>query len=213
MGYSVRKIKQTAESEVDAGDHCHHVRQPLSFIFGNEGTAGRHVLCDLDGDRGDRYLDRRHDPLQRAGDLAADSVYSADRHRHRRHPVERRALMTAVTSKKAAWLALVIGGVMETIWAVAMKFSEGFTNIPYAIVTIAFILISLVFLSKGIEGGIPIGTAYAVWVGIGAVGSVIAGIALLGDPAGLVQMLFIIMIIAGIIGLQITSGKKEEDNS
>lgn len=121
--------------------------------------------------------------------------------------------MTAVTSKKAAWLALVIGGVMETIWAVAMKFSEGFTNIPYAIVTIAFILISLVFLSKGIEGGIPIGTAYAVWVGIGAVGSVIAGIALLGDPAGLVQMLFIIMIIAGIIGLQITSGKKEEGDS
>ncbi len=102
---------------------------------------------------------------------------------------------------------------METVWAVSMKFSEGFTNVPYTIITVAFILISLVFLSKGMDGGIPVGTAYAVWVGIGAVGAVIAGIVLLGDPVNMAQVLFIMLIIAGIVGLEITSGKKEESSA
>ncbi len=102
---------------------------------------------------------------------------------------------------------------METVWAVSMKFSEGFTNVPYTIITVAFILISLVFLSKGMDGGIPVGTAYAVWVGIGAVGAVIAGIVLLGDPVNIAQVLFIMLIIAGIVGLEITSGKKEESSA
>lgn len=102
---------------------------------------------------------------------------------------------------------------METVWAVSMKFSEGFTNVPYTIITVAFILISLVFLSKGMDGGIPVGTAYAVWVGIGAVGAVIAGIMLLGDPVNMAQVLFIMLIIAGIVGLEITSGKKEESSA
>lgn len=94
-----------------------------------------------------------------------------------------------------------------------MKFSEGFTHIPYTIITVIFILISLVFLSKGMDGGIPVGTAYAVWVGIGAVGAVIAGIVLLGDPVNVIQALFIMLIIAGIVGLEVTSGKKEETSS
>lgn len=101
---------------------------------------------------------------------------------------------------------------METVWAVSMKFSEGFTNVPYTIITVAFILISLVFLSKGMDGGIPVGTAYAVWVGIGAVGAVIAGIVLLGDPVNMAQVLFIMLIIAGIVGLEITSGKMDNSN-
>lgn len=100
---------------------------------------------------------------------------------------------------------MAIGGVMETIWAVAMKCSEGFTILPYAIITVIFLIVSMIFLSKGIEGGIPIGTAYAVWVGIGAVGAVIVGIVLLGDAISMLQIVFIAMVIAGIVGLQATS--------
>lgn len=121
--------------------------------------------------------------------------------------------MSNIPNKKQSWAYLTIGGVFETVWAVSMKFSEGFTHIPYTIVTVAFILISLVFLSKGMDGGIPVGTAYAVWVGIGAVGAVIAGIVLLGDPVNVIQVLFIMLIIAGIVGLEVTSGKKEETSS
>ena len=120
--------------------------------------------------------------------------------------------MSNIPNKKLSWAYLTIGGVMETVWAVSMKFSEGFTNVPYTIITVAFILISLVFLSKGMDGGIPVGTAYAVWVGIGAVGAVIAGIVLLGDPVNMAQVLFIMLIIAGIVGLEITSGKMDKSN-
>ena len=121
--------------------------------------------------------------------------------------------MSNIPSKKQSWAYLTIGGVFETVWAVSMKFSEGFTHRPYTIITVIFILISLVFLSKGMDGGIPVGTAYAVWVGIGAVGAVIAGIVLLGDPVNVIQALFIMLIIAGIVGLEVTSGKKEETSS
>lgn len=111
---------------------------------------------------------------------------------------------------KISWIYLFLGGLTETIWAVSMKYSQGFTIIPYAVITVAFIIISTFLLAKAMEGGIPMGTAYAVWVGIGAVGAVICGIVLLGDPIGLLQMLFLALIVAGIVGLQMTSHKKEE---
>ena len=111
---------------------------------------------------------------------------------------------------KISWIYLLLGGLTETIWAVSMKYSNGFTIIPYAVVTVVFIIISTFLLAKAMEGGIPMGTAYAVWVGIGAVGAVLCGIILLGDPVGMLQMLFLALIIAGIVGLQMTSGKKDE---
>jgi quaternary ammonium compound-resistance protein SugE len=104
-----------------------------------------------------------------------------------------------------AWLSLLVAGVMETGWAVGLKYTEGFSQLVPSVVTIALMGGSFYFLSKSLES-LPIGTAYAVWTGIGAVGTVVLGIYLFGESRDLLRMLCLLLIISGIVGLKVVSG-------
>jgi quaternary ammonium compound-resistance protein SugE len=101
----------------------------------------------------------------------------------------------------SAWLVLFIAGVLETGWAVGLKYSEGFTRLWPSIFTAAAMAGSLYLLAQALKV-LPLGTAYAVWTGIGAVGAVIWGLMFFGEPANAVRMLCIALIVAGILGLR-----------
>jgi quaternary ammonium compound-resistance protein SugE len=103
-----------------------------------------------------------------------------------------------------AWVYLIIAGLFEVVWAVCLKYTEGFTKLMPSIATIAGMIISFGLLSMSLIT-LPIGTAYAVWTGIGAVGTVIVGIFLFNEPTSFTKFLFIGMILAGIIGIKATS--------
>lgn len=109
--------------------------------------------------------------------------------------------------RNLGWMFLLLGGLSEIVWAMALKASEEFTNLPYTIVCAVFLAISLYFLAKALTCDIPMGTAYAVWVGIGAIGTVVFGILIYDDPVSLLRVFFIALVIACIIGLQATCPK------
>ncbi|NOU77129.1 quaternary ammonium compound efflux SMR transporter SugE [Paenibacillus sp. LMG 31458] len=104
-----------------------------------------------------------------------------------------------------AWLYLVIAGVFEVLWAISLKFSNGFTRLVPSIVTIAGMIVSFYFLAVATKT-LPIGTAYAAWTGIGAVGAIIIGTLFLDEPISLTRILFMILILVGVLGLKFTSG-------
>ncbi|HEX4924121.1 MAG TPA: quaternary ammonium compound efflux SMR transporter SugE [Bdellovibrionales bacterium] len=102
------------------------------------------------------------------------------------------------------WIVLVIAGLLETGWAIGLKYSEGFSKpIPSAL-TIAAMIVSMYMLGWAARY-LPIGTAYAAWVGIGATGAVILGIALLGEDASFARLFFLALLIVSLVGLKITS--------
>ncbi|HSQ27625.1 MAG TPA: quaternary ammonium compound efflux SMR transporter SugE [Anaerolineales bacterium] len=103
-----------------------------------------------------------------------------------------------------AWFILVIAGLFEIVWAVGLKYTEGFTRFWPSIITAAGMVISLYLLSVALKQ-LPIGTAYAVWTGIGAVGTALIGIFFLGEPRDIARILSILLIVAGIVGLKIFS--------
>lgn len=103
-----------------------------------------------------------------------------------------------------AWMNLVIAGIFEVIWAISLKYSQGFSRLLPSIITIAGMIVSFFFLSLATKS-LPIGTAYAVWTGIGAVGTILLGILLFHEPMSLQRTMFLIMIIGGIIGLKMTA--------
>lgn len=103
-----------------------------------------------------------------------------------------------------SWGILFLAGIFEIFWAVGLKYSEGFTKILPSFVTIITMIISFYLLSISLKT-LPLGTAYAVWVGIGTVGTVIAGIILFGESMDLLRIISIIFILLGIIGLKITA--------
>ncbi|MDF1759762.1 MAG: quaternary ammonium compound efflux SMR transporter SugE [Coxiellaceae bacterium] len=103
------------------------------------------------------------------------------------------------------WLALFVAGLFETGWAVGLKYTEGWTRLWPSIYTLIAMAISFFLLSYALKT-LPIGTAYAIWTGIGAVGAVLFGIFFLHEPAGALRILCIAVIIAGMIGLKLTSG-------
>ncbi len=103
-----------------------------------------------------------------------------------------------------AWVYVVIAGILEVGWATAMKYSEGFTRLWPSVATIVLMLISFGLLSHSMKT-LPMGTAYGVWTGIGAVGSVLVGILLMGEPRDAVRLLCLGLILAGIVGLKLTS--------
>lgn len=111
------------------------------------------------------------------------------------------------------WFWVIIGGVFETGWAVTMKLSEGFSNIPYSVVTIALMLVSTFLLNIGLKAGIPMGPGYAVWVGIGAIGATIAGIVIFDEVLNLLGFIFLSVVICGIIGLNLVSNKEDNQGS
>ena len=101
-----------------------------------------------------------------------------------------------------AWLILFIAGIFETAWAIGMKYSEGFTKFWPAVFTIVCILISMGLLAIALKW-IPVGTAYAVWTGIGAVGTAILGIVLFGESKDFIRLFFMFLIIVGLVGLKV----------
>ena len=101
-----------------------------------------------------------------------------------------------------AWLWLVIAGLLEIVWAVGLKYTDGFTRLVPSIVTVGTFLLSLYFLALAVRT-IPIGTGYAVFTGIGAVGVAILGMVLFGESRELVRIGFILLIVAGIAGLKV----------
>ena len=103
-----------------------------------------------------------------------------------------------------AWLCLVLAGLFETIWAVGLKYTEGFTRLYPSILTIVAMGISFFLLAQSLKA-LPMGTAYTVWTGIGAVGTVIYGVYFLGEPANMIRLGCIALIIVAIIGLKLSS--------
>lgn len=103
-----------------------------------------------------------------------------------------------------AWGYILIAAVFEICWAVGLKYSEGFTNLRASIFTFITMILSYVFLAFGVKY-IPVGTAYAVWTGIGAVGVAIYGIIFFNESKEILRILFILLIITGVIGLRLTS--------
>ena len=107
------------------------------------------------------------------------------------------------------WLIIFIAGLMEVVWAVSMGYSDGFTIWYFDLITVVFLILSTVLLGKALKTGIPVGTAYAVWTGIGAVGTIIVSVALGNESLSLLRALFVALIIIGITGLQITSKRSD----
>jgi quaternary ammonium compound-resistance protein SugE len=103
-----------------------------------------------------------------------------------------------------AWLILVLAGLFEVGWAIGLKYSAGFSRLWPTLGTVAAMLVSLGLLGIAMKS-LPVGTAYAVWVGVGAVGTVILGIVLFGEPANPARLISVGLIIAGIIGLKLAS--------
>ncbi|MBK6967023.1 MAG: quaternary ammonium compound efflux SMR transporter SugE [Bacteroidales bacterium] len=106
-----------------------------------------------------------------------------------------------------AWIILIIAGLFETVWAVSLKYSEGFTRLWPSVITIAAMAISLYLLALSLKT-LPLGAAYTVWTGIGALGTVIYGIGVFGESRDLVKIIFVMMIIGGIVGLIVVSEKE-----
>lgn len=103
-----------------------------------------------------------------------------------------------------AWMILTLAGLFEVGWAIGLKYTDGFTRPWPTIGTVACMAVSLGLLGIAMKS-LPVGTAYAVWVGVGAVGTAILGIVLLGEPANAGRMVSLGLIIAGIIGLKLAS--------
>ncbi len=104
-----------------------------------------------------------------------------------------------------AWALLGIAGILEIVFAFSMKLSEGFTRLIPALLTVATGLSSVFLLSLSLRS-LPVGTGYAVWTGIGAAGTAILGMAVLGDSTAPLRILCIALILAGVIGLKLVSG-------
>ena len=103
-----------------------------------------------------------------------------------------------------AWFWLILGGLFEVGFTTALRFVDGFRNVPWTIAFLVSVAISMALLELAARS-IPMGTAYAVWGGIGAVGTVIVGILLFQEPAGTVRVLLILAIVAAIAGLRLTA--------
>lgn len=103
-----------------------------------------------------------------------------------------------------AWVYLVIAGLFEIGWAIGLKYTEGFTRLVPSTLTAASMVISVLLLGLALRE-LPVGTGYAVWTGIGTVGTAILGMYLLGDPATVTRLACIGLIVAGIIGLKLVS--------
>ena len=103
-----------------------------------------------------------------------------------------------------SWILLVLAGLLEIGWAIGLKYTEGFTRLWPSVWTVAAMIVSLGLLGLAMKS-LPVGTSYAVWVGVGAVGTAILGIVLLGEPATAGRIASLALIVAGIVGLKLSS--------
>lgn len=103
-----------------------------------------------------------------------------------------------------SWILLLIAGVLEVVWAIGLKYTDGFSRLVPSAITIAAMIASVWLLAIALKG-IPVGTGYAVWTGIGAVGTAILGIVLFGEAANAARIACIALIVSGIFGLKLVS--------
>lgn len=104
-----------------------------------------------------------------------------------------------------AWLLLFVAGLFEIAWAIGLKYTDGFSRPWPSVLTVAAMIVSVICLALALKS-IPVGTGYAVWTGIGAVGTAILGIVLFGESAAAARLACIALIVAGIVGLKLVSG-------
>lgn len=104
------------------------------------------------------------------------------------------------------WFILFIAGLFEIAWAVGLKYSDGFSKLWPSVFTVACMIISMGLLAYAVKH-LPVGTAYAIWTGIGAVGTAILGIILFNESKELIRIFFIFLIIVGIVGLKLFAGE------
>lgn len=102
------------------------------------------------------------------------------------------------------WVILIVAGLLEVAWAIGLKYTHGFTRLGPSVLTIAAIVVSMYLLALAARS-LPIGTAYAVWVGIGAAGTAILGVALLKEPLTPGRLAFLALLVISIIGLKLTA--------
>lgn len=103
-----------------------------------------------------------------------------------------------------SWLLLLIAGLLETVWAIGLKYTEGFTKLTPSLMTVGAMVLSFYLLSLALRT-LPVGTAYAIWVGIGAVGTAIAGIFLFQEAVSSLRVISLGLVICGIVGLKLAS--------
>jgi quaternary ammonium compound-resistance protein SugE len=103
-----------------------------------------------------------------------------------------------------AWIILVVAGLFEIVWALGLKYTDGFTRLWPTVGTAIALIISMALMGIALRT-LPLGTAYAVWTGIGAAGTAVLGIILFKEPAGVLRLVCIGLIVAGILGLKLTS--------
>ncbi|MEV3992820.1 multidrug efflux SMR transporter [Streptomyces sp. NPDC049837] len=104
-----------------------------------------------------------------------------------------------------AWVLLIVAGVLEVGWSIGMKFTDGFTRLWPSLLTGIGIVASMALLSQAART-LPIGTAYGVWVGIGAAGAAVVGMVVLGEPATAARIFFVCLLLVAVVGLKATSG-------
>jgi quaternary ammonium compound-resistance protein SugE len=104
-----------------------------------------------------------------------------------------------------AWMMLFVAGLFETGWAIGLKYTEGFTRLGPTVLTAIALLISMVLLGLAARD-LPIGTAYAVWVGIGALGAAVLGVVLFDEPVTAPRIAFLTLLLVSIVGLRLTGG-------
>ncbi|WP_298145969.1 quaternary ammonium compound efflux SMR transporter SugE [uncultured Acinetobacter sp.] len=103
-----------------------------------------------------------------------------------------------------AWMVLILAGIFEVVWAYSMKLSEGFTKLTPSLVTIVFMLLSFGLLAYSMKT-LPLGTAYTIWTGIGAVGAFVVGILVLGEPVTPMRFLAAVLIVSGLLLMKLSS--------
>ena len=104
-----------------------------------------------------------------------------------------------------AWMMLIVAGLFEVVWAVGLKYTAGFTRLVPSPLTLTAMVVSMLLLSRAVQK-IPVGTGYAVWTGVGAVGTALVGVILLGEPRTIWRLISIGLIVAGIVGLKLAGG-------
>lgn len=118
--------------------------------------------------------------------------------------VLRAAAQGRCTEKAMSWLMLLLAGLLETVWAMGLKLSHGFSRPGLTVFTLVAMAASVLLLALAMRD-LPVGTAYAIWTGIGAVGAVIGGIILFGDPVSFSRLACVALIVTGIAGLKLVS--------
>lgn len=103
------------------------------------------------------------------------------------------------------WIYLILAGLLEVVWAVGLKYTDGFSRLWPSVITGSAMIASIVLLAMAVKT-LPIGTAYAIWTGIGAVGAVILGIVLFGDSASPLRLACVGLVVLGMVGLKLTGG-------